>query len=141
MRDDISQALAIDSSTSMRARTVDITTTGRRSGEPRRIETVFYRYDGTIYLSGLPAPRPRAWLLNLEAEPKFTFHLKHGVVADLPAVASVVTDPQERQRVLSTFVEEFNARRDPAGPWPEGVLEEWVDRSPLARVSFPETAE
>jgi hypothetical protein len=37
------------------------------------------------------------------------------------------------------LVAEFNERRDPAGPYPEGVLEEWVAHSPLARVSFVET--
>ncbi len=76
MRDDVAQALAIVRSADLAERTIDITTTGRRSGEPRRIETVFYRYDGAIYLSGLPGPHPRAWLLNLEAEPHFTFHLQ-----------------------------------------------------------------
>jgi deazaflavin-dependent oxidoreductase (nitroreductase family) len=136
MRDDVVRALAIGRSADLAERTIDITTTGRRSGEPRRIETVFYRHDGTIYLSGLPGPRPRAWLLNLEAEPHFTFHLKRGVVADLPATATVITDPAERRRVLAELVEEFNERRDPAGPFPEGVLDEWVSRSPLARVSF-----
>lgn len=136
MRDDIARALAISRSAPLAVRTIDITTTGRRSGEPRRIETVFYRHNGTIYLSGLPAPQPRAWLLNLAAEPQFTFHLKHGVVADLPAVATVITDPAERRRVLAELVDEFNERRDPTGPFPQGVLDEWVSDSPLARVSF-----
>jgi deazaflavin-dependent oxidoreductase (nitroreductase family) len=119
-------------------RTIDITTTGRRSGEPRRIEIVFYRFEGSIYLTGIPTDRPRSWLLNLAAEPSFTFHLKKGVVADLPATATVITDPAERRRILSPFVEQFNQRRDPSGPYPEAVLEEWVERSPLARISFPE---
>lgn len=136
MRDDVARALAIDRNATFAQRTIDITTTGRRSGEPRRIETVFYRYDGDIYLSGLPGPGPRAWLLNLAAEPHFTFHLKGDVIADLPATATVITDPAERRRVLDALVEEFNERRDPAGPYPEGVLEDWVARSPLARVNF-----
>jgi deazaflavin-dependent oxidoreductase (nitroreductase family) len=136
MRDDVRQALAIDRSTPIAARTVDITTTGRRSGEPRRIETVFYRHGEDIYLSGIPARKPRAWLLNLEADPRFTFHLKQGVVADLPAVGRVVTDPAERERILASFVEEFNARRDPTGPYPVGVVSKWVRGSPLVRVTF-----
>ena len=32
--------------------TIDITTTGRRSGQPRRIEIWFYNVDGRIYLGG-----------------------------------------------------------------------------------------
>lgn len=136
MRDDARQALQVGPSTPMVRRTIDITTTGRRSGERRRIETVFYRDGDEIYLTGIPAPRPRAWLLNLAANPEFTFHLKHGVAADLPAIGSVITDAAERARILAPFVEQFNARRDPDGPFPVGVLSEWVANSPLVRVSF-----
>jgi len=139
MRDDIRTALAIDRSATLEQRTIDITTTGRRSGQPRRLETVFYRFEDSIYLSGLPGPRPRAWLLNLTAEPQFTFHLKHGIVADLPATATVITDPAERRRILADFVEDFNRRNGPGSAWPEAVLEDWVARSPLAKVSFEAT--
>ncbi len=33
---------------------MDITTTGRRSGQPRRIELVFHNIDGRILISGRP---------------------------------------------------------------------------------------
>ena len=138
MRDDVREALAIGRSSTLEQRTIDITTTGRRSRQPRRIEIVFYRFEGTIYLSGIPGPRTRDWLANLAAEPHLVFHLKHDVVADLPAVATVINDPAERRRVLTHFVDEFNRRRDPGGPWPIAELEQWVERSPLARVSFPD---
>jgi hypothetical protein len=81
----------------------------------------------------------RDWLANLAADPHFTFHLKHGVVADLPAVAEVITDPAERQRVLAGFVQDFNHRNGPDSGWPQAVLGEWVQHSPLAKVSFAET--
>jgi deazaflavin-dependent oxidoreductase (nitroreductase family) len=136
MRPEVQQALAIDGSSTLEDRTIDITTTGRRSGQPRRIEIVFYRLGDDIYLSGVPAPKTRDWLINLAAEPRFTFHLKHGVVADLPATATVITDPAERRRVLAVFVEEFNRRRGSDSPWPEAVLDEWAERSPLAKVTF-----
>jgi deazaflavin-dependent oxidoreductase (nitroreductase family) len=139
MRQDVRQALAIDASSTLEDRTIDITTTGRRSGQPRRIEIVFYRLGDDIYLSGIPAPRTRDWLANLTAWPQFTFHLKHGVVADLPATAEVITDPAERWRVLAVFAAEFNRRRGPDSPWPEAVLDEWAERSPLAKVTFAET--
>ncbi len=137
MRDEVRQALAIGPSSSMEQRTIDITTTGRHSGKPRRIEIWFYRFEGSIYLSGMPGSRTRDWLTNLMAEPRFTFHLKHGVVADLPAVATVITDRQERRRVLTEFVTEFNDRHAADGE-PQAVLEDWVERSPLARVDFVE---
>jgi deazaflavin-dependent oxidoreductase (nitroreductase family) len=136
MRDDIRQALDVDRSATLEQRTVDITTIGRRSGEPRRIEIVFYRFEDSIYLSGVPGPRPRSWLLNVTAEPQFIFHLKHGVVADVPSIATVITDPAERRRILADFVEDFNRRHGPDSEWPDAVLEDWVARSPLAKVSF-----
>jgi hypothetical protein len=138
MRDEVRQALMVGRSASLEERTVDITTTGRRSGELRRIEIVFYPFEDSIYLSGIPGPGPRAWLLNLAAEPRFIFHLKDRVIADLPAVATVITDPAERRRVFVEFVAEFNRRHGRDSPWPEAVLEDWVERSPLALVSFEE---
>jgi hypothetical protein len=136
MRDDIRQALEISRSASIADRTIDITTTGRRSGEPRRIEICFYRINDLIYLSGIPQPRTRDWLANLGVHPDFVFHLKNGVVADLPALASVVTDPAERVAVFTEIVSDFNDRNRPDSPWPRAELDEWVANSPLARVSI-----
>lgn len=138
MRAEIRDALAIDESASEEQRTIDITTTGRRSGQPRRIEIWFYRAGDSIYLSGLPASRTRDWLANLAADPRFTFHLKHGVVADLPAVATVITDPDERRQILAGFVDDFNRRNGAESGGQKAVLEDWVERSPLARVRFPD---
>ena len=64
---------------------IDITTTGRRTGEPRRKEIIFHNVDGRLFISGTPRPRKRDWLRNLEAQPRFTFHLKGDLSADLPA--------------------------------------------------------
>lgn len=140
MREDVRQALAVDVSSPIEDRTIDITTTGRRSGKPRRIEIVFYRVRDDIYLTGVPAPKTRDWLANLDADPHFTFHLKRGVVADLPATATVIVDPAERRRILAPVVEEFNRRHGPDSPWPRGVLDDWVERSPLAAVAFDDVA-
>jgi deazaflavin-dependent oxidoreductase (nitroreductase family) len=138
MRDEVCHALAIGRSSTMEDRTIDISTTGRSSGSPRRIEIVFYRIEDSIYLSGIPAPRSRDWLANLSAEPHFTFHLKHGVVADLPAAATVITDEAERRRLLAPLVDQFNERRGDDSEWPRAELDEWVQGSPLARVDFVE---
>lgn len=81
--------------------TIDITTIGRRSGEPRRLEIVFHNFDGRLYISGMPSPRTRSWLHNLRANPRFTFHLKQLLKADLPATAREITDPAERRDVLT----------------------------------------
>ena len=89
-----------------RGHTVDITTTGRRTGLPRRIEIVFHNIDGRIVISGTPrAERRRAWLLNLEADPRMTFHLRGAAQADLPATARIITDPVERRATAEWIVE------------------------------------
>lgn len=138
MREDVCQALSIGRSPDIGARTIDITTTGRRSGEPRRTEIVFYQFEDATYLSGIPAPRIRDWLANLSSNPHFTFHLKHDVKADLPAMATVITDRDERRRILADFVNQFNERNGPESEWPRAELNEWVEGSPLARVDFEE---
>jgi deazaflavin-dependent oxidoreductase (nitroreductase family) len=139
MREDVAQALALGGSPVIAERTVDITTTGRTSGEPRRIEIVFYQFEGEVYLSGIPGPKKRSWLANLLAEPLFTFHLKNAVKADLPARATVIEDAVERRRVLAHFVDQYNERRAPDSPYPVAVLDEWVASSPLAKVTFLES--
>ena len=136
MRDDVRQALEIGPSATIAERTVDITTVGRRSGQARRIEICFYRVGDAIYLTGVPAARRRDWLANLEATPDFTFHLKNGPQADLPATATVITDPELRRGILRPIVEEYNARWSPDSPFPHGDLDEWVSNSPLALVTL-----
>src|SRR6202022_1128255 len=79
---------------------IDITTTGRKSGKPRRLEIVFHNIDGRIYISGTPSPRKRSWLANLEADPHLTFHLKGRTRADLPATARVIAEEPERRAIL-----------------------------------------
>lgn len=113
-----------------RGHTIDITTTGRRSGKPRRIEIMFHNIDGKIYISGTPYPRKRRWLLNLEAEPHFTFHLKSKTRADLPAVARVIDDEAERRTILPHV----------ARAWNRDDVDRMVRYSPLIEVSFEPTA-
>jgi deazaflavin-dependent oxidoreductase (nitroreductase family) len=79
---------------------IDITTTGRQTGQPRRIELVFHNVDGRILISGRPG-FPRGWIANLKADPRMTFHLKGRLTADLPARGRVVTDRAEREKLLA----------------------------------------
>lgn len=139
MRDDVKRALAITDASGPAERTIDVTTTGRRSGKPRRIETWFYRHEGAIYLSGRPRQRPRQWLLNLEAEPRLMFHLKGAVVADLPATAELISDLGQRRQVLTAFYDAFLRRNASTGVSTNGTLDDWVANCPLARIDFNET--
>jgi len=92
---------------------VDITTTGRKSGEPRRLEIVLHNIGGRLYISGQPSRRRRSWLANLDANPKFVLHVKRGVRADLPATAREITDPTERREVLEEVARHW--KRDDVG--------------------------
>ena len=117
-----------------RGNVIDITTTGRQTGEPRRIEIVFHAFDGRTYITGMPRQDKRAWLANLETNPRFTFHLKGNAgapVADLPATARVVTEEAERRHVLAQVIETA---------WHQQDLEAMVRYSPLVEVSFEEEA-
>jgi len=107
--------------------TIDITTTGRHSGAPRRIEIVFFNFGGRLFISGTPNPaQERAWLLNLRADPHMTFHLKQLVQADLPATAREITDPIERRPILEKVARAW--RRD---------VETMLTASPLIEVTIP----
>ncbi|MFI1993378.1 nitroreductase family deazaflavin-dependent oxidoreductase [Actinoplanes sp. NPDC020271] len=106
-----------------RHRTVEITTIGRRSGQPRRIETWRYRAGGRYWLTGSPGTRD--WYANLTAHPGFTLHVEGH---DLPVRARVVTDPDERAWVFGEIV--------PGLDW-AGNLESWIDGSPLVEIELP----
>lgn len=104
---------------------IDITTAGAKSGKPRRIEIVFHNVDGKVYVSGMPG-FPRGWLANLKNDPRFTFHLKGPVSADLPATARVIDKEAERREVLPHI----------AKIWKRKDLDNMVETSPLIEVTF-----
>ena len=115
-----------------RGHRIDITTTGRRTGLPRRIEIVFHNIDGQLFITGSPRRgHTRAWIRNLEADPHLTFHLKGPVKADLPATARVVTDDAERRRVMDWVK---------ANAWPQVDVDEMVADSPLIEVTVLDLA-
>ena len=123
MNDAIRTALA-------RGGLIDLTTTGRTSGEPRRIEIVLHAIDGRIVISGMPRREKRAWLANIEADPRVTVHLKRDIVADLPGAARVVTDERERRELLAHV----------ARTWGRDDLEVMVRCSPLIEIVLDDRA-
>ena len=105
---------------------IDITTHGRTSGQPRRIELVFHNVGGRIVISGRPG-FPRGWIANLAADPRMTFHLKGRLVADLPAHGRVITDRAERETLLAPIARLWRI---------DHAL--MVRSAPLVEVTFPE---
>ncbi len=106
--------------------TIDITTVGRRSGAPRRIEIWFLHLDGRYFITGTPGPRD--WYANLIANPDFTFHLKERVVADLPATATPVSDEPTRRWVAESAAAEWYLT--------QVDLDAMVDDAPMVEVHF-----
>ena len=106
---------------------IDITTIGRTSGEPKRLEIWFHNVDDRYYVTGRPGPR--SWYANVAANPAITFHFKETTEADLEGTARAITDADEKREVflsakkLSEFINEDN-------------VQEWVDGSPLIEVVF-----
>ena len=108
---------------------VDITTTGRNSGLPRRIEIWAQNLDGQVIITG--SPGKRGWYANLLSNPEFTFHLKREVKADLAAIARPVADAAERRAIFAKIKE--------ISRWTQRQaldVEEWVNGSCLVEVSF-----
>ncbi len=119
LNDDAQKAIASDT-------TIDITTTGTRSGQQRKTEIWFMFIEGRVFITGTPGRRD--WYANLVANPEFTFHLKESAKIDLPARAVPVTDAAERERVLSA----------PETEWYRGqaTMEQLVAGSPMVEVHF-----
>ena len=122
MDDAVRQALEVD-------RYVDITTTGRRTGEARRIEIWHHLVDGAVYLTSMPGRR--GWYANMLANPAMTFHVKGSIQRDIPSTAVPVTDPNAKREIFARIkaAEERMAHLD---------VERWVTESPLVRVDFQE---
>ncbi len=118
MDEQVKRALATD-------QTIDITTRGRKTGQPRRIEIWFHNIGGRVYITGTPGKRD--WYANLLAHPDFVFHLKGSTKADLNAHATPITDPVQRREIMGKVVRNTEWKND---------LDKWVQDSPLVEVTF-----
>ena len=106
---------------------IDITTTGRRTGMPRRTEIWFHYQDGRILITG--APGARGWYANMTANPRFTWHFKQSLTRDIPAVATPITDENERRALFARMMEleERMAHVE---------VDDWARRSPMVQVEL-----
>ena len=104
---------------------IDITTTGRKSAQRRRVEIWFHNLDGDLYITGLPGSRD--WYANILADPRMTFHLKETVQADLPARATPISDVAEKRRIMERICSKQGTLDQ---------LEERVSGAPLMRVTL-----
>ena len=110
-----------------RDRTIDIVTTGRKSGQPCKIEIWFLYVAGKYVITGTPGPR--GWFANLKANPEFDFCLKESVQATIRAKATPITDREDRHHIFSA----------PETKWYRDQVEsvgELIDKSPLVELTF-----
>lgn len=118
--------------------TIDIVTTGRRSGQPRTTEIWFMNLDGRIIICGTLGSittnrrySPRDWLANLKATPEFVFRFKESIDAEVPARAREVTDPEDRRWIFSHDATDWYRRQ-------EDTLDTLVEFGPVVEVWFDE---
>ena len=98
------------STTLHRSQLIDLTTTGRHTGEPRRIEIYLHDLDGRLFISGQPSARTRGWIHNVRADPHVVIHLRGTAPQDVPALARVVEDPDDRRPLIEAAAKRW--RRD-----------------------------
>ena len=119
MIDDVRRAVSKDP-------TIDLTTTGRRSGDAHRIEIWMIVVEERFFITGTPGRR--GWLANASNDPRVVVHVKNGMVADLVAWAHVVTDETTRRWVLSSEAASWYRTQAP--------LDTLVAESPLIELIF-----
>ncbi len=120
MDDPVKQALERDT-------LIDITTTGRRTGMPRRTEIWFHYQDGRVLITG--SPGPRGWYANMRANPNFTWHFKQSLIRDIPAVATPIIDETERRALFARMME-LEQRMAHV------EVDDWAKRSALVQVEL-----
>jgi deazaflavin-dependent oxidoreductase (nitroreductase family) len=79
-----------------RTRTVDLVTTGRRSGQPQTVEIWWFHFEDRFIITGTPGRRD--WYANVLAHPRVVIQTRHG---DFPATAVSVQDHEFRHRFFS----------------------------------------
>jgi deazaflavin-dependent oxidoreductase (nitroreductase family) len=107
----------------------DITTIGRKTGLPRRVEIYFHQFDGEYYLTGRPGFK-RDWEANIKANPQFTLHLKRGVAADVSVTGEWEADPEVRAAfIYRALTESWGGEPDKA----RARLDYYVETAPFIR--------
>jgi deazaflavin-dependent oxidoreductase (nitroreductase family) len=108
-------------------RTIDLTTFGRKSGKPRRIEIWWFHVDGSFIITGTPGRRD--WLANVRANPSVIVHVDG---RDIETTVSLIED---RGRRLEVF-------NEPNTRWysTQAQLDRLLDEAPMIEVHLPPRA-
>ncbi len=106
-----------------RHRTVDMTTIGRKSGEPRTIEIWWFRFEHRFIVTGTPGRRD--WLANVRADPRVVIEVED---LRVEATALEVSDAEFRRR--------FFHSTDPRWYRTQAGLDRLVDEAPMISLEF-----
>ena len=106
---------------------IDLTTVGRQTGQPRRIEIWFHYVDGKVYITGTPGTR--GWYANMLSNPDVTFHLKQSIQKDIPARAIPIKEVDEKRRLFQRMYELEERMRG-------ANIEDRVSRGPLVEIQL-----
>lgn len=103
--------------------TIDLTTYGRRSGKPRRIEIWWFYVEDRFIVTGTPGKRD--WYANVLSDPRVVVHTQRG---DFAAEATVITDSAFRSSVF----------QHPNVGWykTQSDLDALVATAPMIEISF-----
>jgi deazaflavin-dependent oxidoreductase (nitroreductase family) len=120
--------MALDEQTRRRLasiRTIDMTTIGRKSGGPSRIEIWWFHFEERFIVTGTPGPRH--WMANISVDPTVVIHADGH---DHPGTAVIVEDRDFRHR--------FFTHRDPEIGWysTQAELETLLNTAPMIEVRF-----
>jgi deazaflavin-dependent oxidoreductase (nitroreductase family) len=104
-------------------RTVDLTTIGRRSGQPRTVEIWWFHVDGRFVITGTPGRRD--WLANVRSNPNVVIAAAFG---SFGGTVTEIDDPEFRRRVFT----------DPQIGWyrTQADLDHLVVAAPMVEVAF-----
>ena len=101
-----------------------LTTTGRRSGDPHRIEIWFASHDGTIYL--LSGGRDRSdWVRNAIASPQVSVEVGDELRTGTARLVTPDTDEDRLARRL--LVEKYRSSGDDLASWGRTSLAVAID--------------
>lgn len=104
-------------------RTIDLTTSGRRSGLPRTVEIWWFNIDGRFIITGTPGRRD--WLANVRSDPRVVIGARG---TEIEATVQEILDPEFRRRVFTQSETQWYSS--------QAELDRLVEAAPMVEVVF-----
>ena len=94
-----------------------LTTTGRRSGQPRAIEIWFTQRDGRYYMIAETGVRAQ-WVRNLQVNPRVRWRVAEATFSGQARVVDATAEPELNEAVQALSHEKYG--------WGEGLVVELI---------------